>query len=59
MDATCALGGQREGTVRDDIDPRAVSAFIVAATEGTFGRAKSARSLDLIHSNFEGLVAYL
>lgn len=59
MDTTCELGGQREGTVRDDIDPHAVSAFIMAPAEGTFGRPKSTRSLDLIHSNLEVLVAYL
>jgi len=51
--------GQAEGTVRRDVDPRKVAAFIVAAIEGSFGLAKSARSVPLLRSNLEVLGTFL
>lgn len=57
--ATALEEGQRAGTVRPEVDPQAVSAFLIAAVEGTFGRAKSARSRALLESNMDVLVSFL
>jgi AcrR family transcriptional regulator len=51
--------GQEEGAVRRDVDARKVAAFIVAAIEGSFGLAKSARSAAMVRSNLELLNAFL
>ncbi len=51
--------GQRDGTVRDDVDVHRVSAFIVAAIAGILATAKSARSVDQLRSNTEILSSYL
>ena len=51
--------GQREGTVRRDLKPEAVAAFLVAAIEGSFGLAKSARSSSLLRSNLKVLATLL
>ena len=51
--------GQAEGTVRPDVDARKVSSFIVAAIEGSYGLAKSARSAAMLRSNLEVLDAFL
>ena len=51
--------GQRDGTVRDDVDVHRVSAFIVAAIAGILATAKSARSIDQLRSNTEILSSYL
>jgi hypothetical protein len=50
---------QKAGTVRKDVNPRQVAAFLVAAVEGSFGIGKSARSRAMICSNFALLAAYL
>jgi len=47
--------GQKEGSVRRDIDPGQVATFLVAAIEGSFGLAKSARSAQLLRTNLEVL----
>jgi TetR/AcrR family transcriptional repressor of nem operon len=51
--------GQAEGSVRRDIDPRKVAAFLVAAAEGSYGLAKSAQSAAMLRSNLELLSDYL
>jgi TetR/AcrR family transcriptional repressor of nem operon len=51
--------GQAEGTVRRDVDARKVAAFTVAAVEGSYGLAKSARSATMLRSNLEQLDAFL
>jgi TetR/AcrR family transcriptional repressor of nem operon len=51
--------GQEEGTVRPDVDVRKVSSFIVAAIEGSYGLAKSARSAAMLRSNLEMLETFL
>jgi TetR/AcrR family transcriptional regulator, transcriptional repressor for nem operon len=51
--------GRADGSVRPDVDPRAAADFIVAAIEGSFGLAKSAKSLRILRSNLEQLCDYL
>jgi TetR/AcrR family transcriptional regulator, transcriptional repressor for nem operon len=51
--------GQAEGTVRRNLDPRKVAAFVVAAIEGSFGLAKSAQSATMLRSNLEILSGFL
>ena len=47
--------GQSEGSVRRDLDPRKVAAFLVAAIEGSFGLAKGAQSQAILRDNLEVL----
>jgi len=51
--------GQADGTVRQDIDARKVATFLVAAIEGSFGLAKSARSAAMLRSNLQVLSTVL
>jgi AcrR family transcriptional regulator len=51
--------GQAEGSVRRDVDAGKVATFIVAAIEGSFGLAKSARSGSMLRSNLEVLESFL
>jgi TetR/AcrR family transcriptional repressor of nem operon len=51
--------GQAEGSVRRDVDARKVAGFLVAAAEGSFGLAKSAKSARLLRANLEILGGYL
>jgi TetR/AcrR family transcriptional repressor of nem operon len=51
--------GQVEGTVREDVDPRKVAAFVVASIEGSFGLAKGAQSAAMLRSNLEVLGSFL
>ena len=51
--------GQENGTVRRDVDPRQVAAFVVAAAEGSYGLAKSAGSRAMLRSNLETLATFL
>jgi TetR/AcrR family transcriptional repressor of nem operon len=51
--------GQAEGTVRKDVDPRKIAAFVVAAIEGSFGLAKGAQSASMLRSNLEVLSSFL
>jgi AcrR family transcriptional regulator len=51
--------GQREGTVRRNLDARKVATFLVAAIEGSFGLAKSAQSTSMLRSNLEVLSGLL
>lgn len=51
--------GRADGSVRGDVDPRAAADFIVASIEGSFGLAKSAKSVRILRSNLEQLCGYL
>jgi AcrR family transcriptional regulator len=51
--------GQAEGTVRKNVDPRKIAAFVVASIEGSFGLAKSAQSAAMLRSNLEVLRWFL
>jgi TetR/AcrR family transcriptional regulator, transcriptional repressor for nem operon len=51
--------GQREGTVRPDVDAAKVATFLVASIEGSFGLAKSAHSTAMLRSNLEVLAGFL
>src|SRR5690606_34851638 len=51
--------GQRIGSVREDVDARAVARLLVAAIEGSFGMAKNARSVELLRSNLPTLAGLL
>jgi TetR/AcrR family transcriptional regulator, transcriptional repressor for nem operon len=51
--------GQTQGTVRRDLVARNVASFLVAAIEGSFGLAKSARSAGMLRSNLEVLRTFL
>lgn len=51
--------GQADGTVRRDLDPRKVAAFVVAAAEGSYGLAKSASSRAMLRSNLETLATFI
>jgi AcrR family transcriptional regulator len=51
--------GRAAGTVRADVDAKKVSAFIVAAIEGSFGLAKSAQSAALLSANLDVLSGFL
>jgi len=51
--------GQKDGTVRRDVDPERMARFLVAAIEGSFGLAKSARSVPMLRSNLEVLSSFL
>lgn len=57
--AEALVRGQADGTVRRDVDAAKVASFVVAAIEGTWGLAKSAKSLPLLVSNLEILSAFL
>jgi len=46
--AAALARGQREGTVRPDIDPAGMAVFIVATLEGCLGLAKTAQDPDLL-----------
>jgi AcrR family transcriptional regulator len=50
---------QALGTMRPDVDARAVAAFVVAAVEGSFGMAKNAMSVDVLRSNLGLLAGFL
>jgi hypothetical protein len=51
--------GRDEGSVRLDVDPARTADFIVGSIEGSFGLAKSAKSLRILRSNLELLIDYL
>jgi TetR/AcrR family transcriptional repressor of nem operon len=51
--------GQKDGTIRRDVKPEPLAAFLVAAIEGSFGLAKSARSSALLRSNLKVLAGLL
>jgi TetR/AcrR family transcriptional regulator, transcriptional repressor for nem operon len=51
--------GKSEGTVASEVDPAKVASFVVAAIEGSFGLAKSARSPSLLRANLEILSGFL
>ena len=51
--------GQAEGTVRKDVNPRKIAAFVVASIEGSFGLAKGAQSAAMLRSNLKVLGSFL
>ncbi len=51
--------GQAAGTVRRDLEPRKVAAFVVAAVEGSFGMAKNARRAGVLRDNLKLLNLFL
>ena len=57
--ASALARGQENGTVRRDVDPRKVAAFVVAAAEGSYGLAKTAGSRAMLRSNLEMLATFL
>ena len=57
--AQSLAAGQRAKKVRQDIDPAQTAIFIVASLEGCVGMAKSAQSLEVLHTCGRGLIHYL
>ena len=57
--ATALRRGQRAGTVRRDLDPDRVAAFLVAALEGIIGTAKAAQSGKLLAAGCDSLSGYV
>ena len=51
--------GQREGTVRPELDPDATAAFLVAACEGSIGLAKGSQDVELLATCACGIVQFL
>lgn len=51
--------GQRQGTVRSDIDVDHTAAFIVAACEGSIGLAKGSQDPQLLETCARGIIQYL
>jgi AcrR family transcriptional regulator len=56
---TALATGIRAGTVRKDIAPAKVAAFIVAALTGMIGTAKNAQNQQLLRDAGDALLAYL
>jgi len=57
--AAALARGIKAGTVRSDISPRKVAAFVVAAQAGIIGTAKNAQSKELMAEAGTGLLDYL
>src|SRR6266436_2178751 len=57
--AAALARGIKAGTVRSDISPRKVAAFVVAAQAGIIGTAKNAQSKELMAEAGAGLLEYL
>ena len=57
--AVCIRRSQAEGTVRQDIEPREVGTFIVAAFQGAIGFAKNARDREPFELCRKGLESYV
>jgi len=51
--------GQRNGTVREDVDAASAATFIVASWEGSIGLAKCERSKDVLSACRLGIERYL
>lgn len=51
--------GKANGTVRRDVNPHKVAAFLVASAEGSYSLAKSAGSRAILRSNLETLADFL
>jgi AcrR family transcriptional regulator len=56
---TALANGIKAGTVRKDISPGKVAAFLVAALEGIIGTVKNAQDLQLLHDAGDALLDYL
>ena len=57
--AAALARGQEVGTVRGDVDPMAVAAFVVASVEGSFGLAKAMQDGTVLRENFLTLARFL
>ena len=53
------MRGQRQGSVRKDIDADATAAFVLAAYEGSIGLAKSSRDAELFETCVSGFAQFL
>jgi TetR/AcrR family transcriptional repressor of nem operon len=51
--------GQKEGSVKRDVNARQVATFLVGALEGSYGLAKSARSKAMLRANLDVLSTLL
>ncbi len=51
--------GQREGTVRTDVDAEDTATFLVASCEGSIGLAKGSQDPKLLETCVRGIVQYL
>lgn len=51
--------GQRQGTVRADVDAEDTATFIVASCEGAIGMAKGSQDPNLLETCVRGIVHYL
>jgi hypothetical protein len=51
--------GRQEGSVRSEVDPRAVAGFIVATIEGSYGLAKGTKDGEILKGNFGMLPRFL
>jgi len=51
--------GKANGTVRRDVNPQKVAAFLVASAEGSYSLAKSAGSRTVLRSNLQTLADFL
>lgn len=51
--------GQKDGTIRPDVDPRRIASFIVSSVEGSYGMAKGAKITRLFRSNLGVLIGFL
>lgn len=50
---------QVRGQVRKDVDPAAVSAFVISCIEGCVGMGKATQSREFLEAGFRGLIDYL
>lgn len=51
--------GKAEGSVRQDVDARAVAGFIVATVEGSYGLAKGTKDGEILRLNFTQLSSFV
>lgn len=57
--AATLVEGQRDGSIRADLEPADIAMFIVAALEGCMGIAKNAQSRQALFQCAEGVFRYL
>jgi AcrR family transcriptional regulator len=57
--ARCLERGQRNGSVRPDVDPESAATFIIAAWEGAIGLVKTSREAQILTEASQGLFTYL
>lgn len=57
--ATSLRRGQRNGSVRKDVEPVAAAAFLVSAIEGSMGLARARQSRAFFEAALQGMIGYL